>query len=48
MIAGDFPVSISFPPGLSGDHTVLASLDRFGIHNLYLAVNFRITSAGDI
>ena len=48
MIVGDFPVSISFPPGLSGDHTVLVSLDRFGIHNLYLAVNFQLTSADDI
>ncbi len=48
MIVGDFPVSISFPPGLSGDHTVLVSLDRFGIHNIYLAVNFRLTSADDI
>lgn len=48
MIVGDFPVSISFPPGLSGDHTVLVSLDRFGIHNLYLAVIFRLTSADDI
>jgi DnaJ-class molecular chaperone len=48
MIIGDFPVSISFPPGLSGDHTVLVSLDRFGIHNLYLAVNFRLTSADEI
>jgi len=27
---------------------VLVSLDRFGIHNLYLAVNFRLTSADDI
>lgn len=48
MIVGDFPVSISFPPGLSGDHTVLVSLDRFGIKNLYLAVNFRLTSEDDI
>jgi DnaJ-class molecular chaperone len=48
MIVGDFPISIFFPPGLSGDHTVLVSLDRFGIHNIYLAVNFRLTSANDL
>ncbi|MBN2316241.1 MAG: J domain-containing protein [Sedimentisphaerales bacterium] len=48
VIVGDFPVSISFPPGLQGDHTVLVSLDRFGIRNLYLAVSFRLTSAEEI
>ena len=48
IIAGDFPVSISFPPGLHGDHTVLVSLDRFGIHNMYLAVNFRPTATDEI
>ncbi len=45
VIVGDIPVSISFPPGLQGDHTVLVALDRFGIRNLYLAVNFRPSSA---
>lgn len=48
VIMGDFPVSISFPSGLQVDHTVLVSLDRFGIRNLYLAVNFRPTSADEI
>ena len=47
VIVGDFPVSISFPPGLTGDHTVLVPLDRFGIRNMYLAVNFRPTSTDD-
>jgi len=47
VIVGDFPVSISFPPGLTGDHTVLVPLDRFGIRNMYLAVNFRPTTTDD-
>jgi molecular chaperone DnaJ len=48
VIAGDFPVSISFPPGLQADRTVLIALDRFGIRNLYLAVNFRLTEMDEI
>jgi DnaJ-class molecular chaperone len=48
VIVGDFPISISFPPKLQGDHTVLVSLDRFGIQNLYLAVNFRPTTPDEI
>ena len=47
LIVGDFPVSISFPAGLQGDHTVLVPLDRFGIRNMYLAVNFRPTMTDD-
>jgi molecular chaperone DnaJ len=48
VIVGDFPVSISFPQGIQGDHTVLVPLDRFGIRNMYLAVNFRPTSIDEI
>ncbi len=47
VIVGEFPVYISFPPGLRSDHAVMIPLDRFGIHNLYLTVNFRLTSAAD-
>ena len=47
VMVGEYPVNISFPPGLSGDHTVLVSLERFGIRNLYLSVIFRITSRHD-
>lgn len=46
-IAGELPVNISFPPGLSGTHTVLVSLERFGIRNCYLSVNFRVTAGTD-
>lgn len=41
---GEYPVNVSFPASLRTDHTVLLSLDRFGIHNTYLSVVFRITS----
>ncbi len=40
-ISGDVPVSVSFPPGLTGDHAVMIPLDRFGIRNLSLSVLFR-------
>ena len=43
-IVGEYPVEISFPPGISGDQTALVSLERFGIHNLYLTVHLRIKS----
>jgi DnaJ-class molecular chaperone len=42
-IAGEVPVSISFPPGILRDHAVVISLDRFGIRNLHLTVLFRPT-----
>jgi molecular chaperone DnaJ len=45
VLVGELPVHIAFPPGLAADHTVLVSLDRFRIHNMYLTVAFRLTSA---
>jgi hypothetical protein len=45
---GVFPVSVSFPPGIQGDHIVFVPLERFGIRNMYLAVNFRPTSIDEI
>ncbi len=42
-IRGEFPVTVSYPAGIRDNHTVLIPLDRFGIHNLYLSVCFRIT-----
>lgn len=42
-IAGEVPVSISFPAGLGEDHAVMIPLDRFGIRNLQLTVLFRLT-----
>jgi molecular chaperone DnaJ len=46
-MVGEYPVNISFPPGLSSDHTTLVSLEQFGIRKLYLSAVFRITSAHD-
>jgi DnaJ-class molecular chaperone len=43
-IVGEYPVNIAFPPGLSRNHTVLVSLERFGIQNIYLSVIFRVTA----
>jgi molecular chaperone DnaJ len=47
VISGEMPVSIAFPPGLTRDHAVVISLERFGIRNLRLTVLFRPTSAED-
>ena len=48
VIIDEYPIEVSFPSGLVGDHTVLVSLEQFGIRNLYLAVHFRPTRAEDI
>jgi len=40
-ITGEVPISISFPPGLSEDHSVVVPLTRFGIKNLHCTVIFR-------
>ncbi len=42
-ITGEVPVSLAFPPGLTGDHAVMVPLDRFGIRNIVLTVLFRCT-----
>jgi len=42
-ISGEMPISIAFPSGLSGDHSVAVPLDRFGIRNLHLTVLFRVS-----
>jgi DnaJ-class molecular chaperone len=42
-LTDDYPIMISYPPGISDNHTVQVSLDRYGIRNLYLTVNFRIS-----
>jgi DnaJ-class molecular chaperone len=42
-VTGEYPIMISYPPGISDKHTVQIPLDRYGIRNLYLAVNFRIS-----
>jgi DnaJ-class molecular chaperone len=42
-ITGEFPLNISFPAGIPGSHTVQVPLDRFGIYNMYLTVNFSVS-----
>ncbi len=43
VIYGEYPVMISYPPGISDHHTVNMPLSRYGIHNLFLTVHFRIS-----
>ena len=43
VLTGEHPILISYPPGISDNHSVQLSLDRYGIHNLYLTVTFRIS-----
>jgi molecular chaperone DnaJ len=45
VIAGEMPVSVSFPAGLTKDHAVMIPLDRFGIPNTHITVLFRPTAA---
>jgi len=48
VIAGEMPVSVSFPPGLTKDHAVMIPLDRFGIRNTHITVLFRPTSSNSL
>ncbi|MBN2036275.1 MAG: hypothetical protein JW768_05995 [Chitinispirillaceae bacterium] len=41
-ISGEFPVIVDYPAGLRDNHTVVISLDRIGIRNMYLTVRFRV------
>ena len=40
-ISGEVPISVSFPPGLAKDHSVIIPLARLGIGNLHCTVQFR-------
>ena len=42
LVAGEYPVSVSFPAGIS-EYVVEIPLDRFGIQNFYLKVYFRVS-----
>jgi len=46
ILHGEYPVIISYPAGIPDNHTVRLSLERYGIRNLYLTVNFRISEMG--
>ena len=41
-VVGEWPVSVSFPPGTPDNYAVTVPLDEVGIHNLYLTVRFRV------
>ncbi len=43
VLNGEFPLIISYPSGISDNHTVQLSLDNFGIRNLCLTATFRIS-----
>lgn len=43
-LAGEMPVYISFPPGITQDHVVMVPLDHFGIRNLHMTILFRVSN----
>ena len=44
QLSGECPIIISYPPGITDTHTVQLSLERYGLRNLYLTVQFRISA----
>jgi molecular chaperone DnaJ len=38
----EYPIMVAYPPGIT-DYAVQIPLERFGIHNFYLTVLFRVT-----
>jgi molecular chaperone DnaJ len=46
FLAGDFPVPINYPPGISDNHAVRLSLADYGMRNFSLLVSFRIHGPG--
>ena len=45
LLRGGCPVMVSYPPGILDNQSVRLSLDRYGLHDRYLTVNFKIQSA---
>ncbi len=45
IIEDEYPVSIAFPPGIPNNYITRLPLDQLGIHNLYLTVHFKISTA---
>lgn len=46
ILSGEYPVIISYPAGITDNHSMQLSLERYGIRNLYLTVQFRISETG--
>jgi molecular chaperone DnaJ len=44
-VTSEYPVRVSYPAGLQQDYIVRLPLDRFGIENFYLTVQFRPSEA---
>jgi molecular chaperone DnaJ len=42
VVQGEFPVTLTYPPGVANRHVVQLPLDNFGIHDLYLNIIFRV------
>ena len=42
VIQGEYPVTLTYPPGITNSHIVQLPLDNFGIHDLYLNIIFRV------
>ena len=42
-ISGEYPVMVSYPPGIPDGQVVLISLERFGMRDAHLNVRFRIS-----
>ena len=42
-ISGEYPVMVSYPPGIPDGHVVRISLERFGMRDAHLNVRFRIS-----
>jgi molecular chaperone DnaJ len=45
MVEGEYPVTVTFPAGISDGHVAELPLDRLGIHNFYLRVIFRVSNS---
>ena len=43
VMAGEYPVEITYPPGISNSYITQLPLDQFGIHNFDLTVYFRVS-----
>ena len=42
-LTGMYPILITYPPGIQNNQTLRLSLERFGLKNRYLNLNFRIS-----
>ena len=47
IMTGDFPLMLSYPPGIRNGYQASLGLDHLGIRDLYLTVSFRVSTALD-